>query len=325
MRTAATPAAVRTCTFGQSGPMIKPVWVVAALRWVQESRPPCLGMAVVARKPRKAVPPTGKPAAGPARSPAAATAKPRTPVTGAGDDALDLVFVARFAPFLRTLRSYTRLQVTGLDNLPAEGPAILAANHTGWLGLDYALAALSVYDGIDRLPRGMAHSAWFKAPATSKFASKVGLFEVTKDAMRRQLEKGDLVMIFPEGEKGAFRPGSDYTLEPFARGFVRVAMATQVPVVPVCILGGEESNPVGRRIESYDELLNIKGGLPIPKNLWPKPVKWRIKFLPPIDFSGYTALDADDNEAVHALADSVRTKIQRELRKMKVERGHPYL
>jgi 1-acyl-sn-glycerol-3-phosphate acyltransferase len=256
--------------------------------------------------------------AAPAAAPAAA------PVVTAPDGP-DLAFVARLAPFLRTLRNYTRLQVAGLDHVPEAGPAILAANHTGWLGLDYALTALSVYDGLGRLPRGMAHAAWFKAPATRTFARKAGLFEVTKDAMREQLARGELVMLFPEGEKGAFRPGSDYALEPFARGFVRVAMQAQVPVVPVAVLGGEESNPVGARIESYEALLNIKGGLPIPRNLLPKPVKWRIKFLPPIPFAGCTAADAEDSARVHAVAEDVRTRIQRELRKMKVERGHPYL
>jgi 1-acyl-sn-glycerol-3-phosphate acyltransferase len=256
----------------------------------------------------------------------AAAAKP-TPAAKPAPAAepLDLEFVEKLAPWLRTLRSYTRLQVAGLDHVPAMGPAILAANHTGWLGLDYALTALSVYDGLGRLPRGMAHAAWFKAPATRKFAGKVGLFEVTKDAMRAQLAAGELVMLFPEGEKAAFRVGGDYTLEPFARGFVRVAMASQVPVVPVAVLGGEEANPVGARVESYEELLNIKGGLPIPRNLWPKPVKWRIKFLPPLSFADCTAADADDPERVHAVAEDVRTRIQRELRKMKVERGHPYL
>jgi 1-acyl-sn-glycerol-3-phosphate acyltransferase len=240
-------------------------------------------------------------------------------------EGLDLEFVEKMAPFLRTLRAYTRLQVAGLDHVPETGPAILAANHTGGLGLDYALTALTVYDGLGRLPRGMAHAAWFKAPATRKFAGKVGLFEVTKDAMRAQLESGELVMLFPEGEKGAFRPGSDYQLEPFARGFVRVALATGVPVIPVAVLGGEESNPVGTRIESYDELLNIKGGLPIPRNLWPKPVKWRIKFLPPMFFARAKAEDADDHDKVHGIAEDMRSRIQRELRKMKVERGHPYL
>ncbi len=255
--------------------------------------------------------------------------KPKPPQQGASappaDGGVDMEFLERLAPFFRTLRNYFRLQVDGLDHVPVEGPALLACNHTGWLGLDYGLTALSVYDAYGRLPRGMAHEAWFKVPAAAQFAKRVGLFQVTKDAMREQLGQGNLVMIFPEGEKGAFRPGSDYVLEDFARGFVRVAMAARVPVVPVAILGGEESNPVGLRLESYEELLNLKGGLPIPRNLIPKPVKWRIRFLPPVPFTDYSESDAADRDRVHAIAEDVRTRIQRELRKMKVERGHPYL
>jgi 1-acyl-sn-glycerol-3-phosphate acyltransferase len=250
---------------------------------------------------------------------AAASASPDEP------DRFDADFVNKLAPALRGLRNYFRLRVDGLDHLPTEGPALLVANHTGWLGLDYALTALSVHDAIERTPRGMVHDAWFKSPATATFAKRVGLFQVTKDAMAQQVARGHLVMIFPEGEKGAFRPGSDYQLEPFARGFVRVAMATQVPVIPVAVLGGEESNPVGLRIESYEQLLNLKGGLPIPKNILPKPVKWRIRFLKPIPFTDYGPQDADDTDRVHAIAEDVRTRVQRELRKMKVERGHPYL
>lgn len=266
------------------------------------------------------------PKAAAAGAPAKAKAASGTPNTVAPvEDGLDLATVQRLAGFLRGLRTYFRLRVDGLDHLPHDGPALLAANHTGWLGLDYALTALSVYDAVERIPRGMAHEAWFKAPATAAFAKKVGLFHVTKDAMAQQLQAGNLVMVFPEGERGAFRPGSDYVLEDFARGFVRVAMATQVPVVPVCVLGGEESNPVGTRIEGYEDLLNLKGGLPIPKNLLPKPVKWRIRFLKPLEFTEYTAADAADSDRVHAIAQDVRTRIQRELRKMKVERGHPYL
>ncbi len=243
----------------------------------------------------------------------------------ASNDELDVAFLENLAPFFRGLRNYTRLKVDGLDHVPLDGPALIVGNHTGWLGLDYALTALSIYDAHERVVRGMAHSAWFSNPATKGFAKKVGLFQVTKDAMAEQLAGGNLVMMFPEGEKGAFRPGSDYTLEDFARGFVRVAMAAQVPVVPVAILGGEESNPVGKRIESYEELLKMRGGLPIPKNLIPRPVKWRIRFLPPLDFSKYTEADASNSELVHELAASTRSAIQRELRKMQVERGNPWI
>jgi 1-acyl-sn-glycerol-3-phosphate acyltransferase len=276
--------------------------------------------------------PTGKATSSPAKksAPSKAAKAAEQPVTPAvvgpqHADEFDLETVQKLAPFFRGLRTYFRLRVDGLDHLPHEGSALLAANHTGWLGLDYALTALSIYDAIERIPRGMAHEAWFRTPATSTFAKKVGLFPVTKDSMAQQLQANNLVMVFPEGERGAFRPGSDYTLEPFARGFVRVAMATQRPVIPVCILGGEESNPVGTRIESYEQLLNLKGGLPIPRNLLPKPVKWRIRFLPAISFADYSESDAADRDRVHAIAEDVRTRIQRELRKMKVERGHPYI
>lgn len=278
-----------------------------------------------------AAPRRGSKGAAPRHSPRAA-APPRSGAPGplandglSATDDLDKEFVNKLAPVLRTLRNYFRLKCDGLDHVPETGPALLVANHTGWLGLDYAMTALCVHDALDRTPRGMAHAAWFKAPGTASFARKVGLFEVTKDAMAKQLANGHLVMLFPEGEKGAFRPGSDYRLEPFARGFVRVAMATQVPVVPVAVLGGEESNPVGARIESYEELLNLKGGLPIPRNLLPKPVKWRIRFLKPLAFTDYGPADADDMDRVHAVAEDVRTRIQRELRKMQVERGNPYL
>lgn len=282
-----------------------------------------------AKTPASAKAPQGR-AGGKATKPAAKAAGKAAPTASARPEAVeqdrfDADFVNKLAPALRGLRNYFRLRVDGLENIPEQGAALLVANHTGWLGLDYALTALSVHDAMERTPRGMAHEAWFKSPTTATFAKRVGLFQVTKDAMAQQVARGHLVMLFPEGEKGAFRPGSDYVLEPFARGFVRVAMAHQVPVVPVAVLGGEESNPVGSRIESYEQLLNLKGGLPIPKNILPKPVKWRIRFLKPIPFTEYGPKDADDTDRVHAIAEDVRTRVQRELRKMKVERGHPYL
>ncbi len=228
-------------------------------------------------------------------------------------------------PIFKRLRNYSRVKVDGLEHIPLEGPGLLVGNHTGWLGLDYAFTALSVWEARERVVRGMAHSAWFANSATAKFARRCGILEISKDAMVERLEAGDLVMMFPEGEKGAFKPGKDYRLETFARGFVRVALATGTPVIPVCILGGEEANPVGTRIESYEELVHLRGGLPIPKNLIPKPVKWRIRCLPPLDLDGLGPSDVDDVEAVHGLAESTRQMIQLELRKMKLERGHPYL
>lgn len=252
----------------------------------------------------------------------APAAKRRTTKAAAPKDLVDEAVIAKLLPYLRALRGYTRLKADGLENVP-KGPAILAANHTGWLGLDYALTALVLHDEAKRTPRGMVHSAWFGNPVTAKFARQVGLIKVSKDSMAQGLREGHLVMVFPEGEKGAFRVASDYEVLEFARGFVRVAMAARVPVVPVAVLGGEESNPVDRTIKGYEEMLKLQ--LPVPRNILPKPVKWRIRFLPAIDFSDYSADDADDAQRVHAIAEDVRTRIQRELRRLQKERGHPYI
>ncbi len=249
---------------------------------------------------------------------------PKEPQATAGDG-LDMKFLERLVPVFKRIRTYSRLKVDGLDHVPENGAAILVGNHTGWLGLDYVFTALSVYDAYDRVVRGMAHAAWFGNPATASFAKKAGIIRISKDAMLERLSAGDLVMMFPEGEKGAFKPGKDYTLEEYARGFVRVAFESGAPVIPVCILGGEEANPVGVRLESYEELVDMRGGLPIPRNLIPKPVKWRIRFLPPLDLSEYDADDAADRDLVHSIAEHTRARMQRELRKMQVERGNPYL
>jgi 1-acyl-sn-glycerol-3-phosphate acyltransferase len=260
---------------------------------------------------------TARPAKKAAR-PVAKKAAPKK-AAPAAKDGLDEGVIARLLPVLRALRGYTRLKVDGLENVPAKGPAILAANHTGWLGLDYALTALVLHDEAGRTPRGMAHTAWFSNPVTATFARQVGLSKVSKEAMAEQLRRGHLVMVFPEGEKGAFRAASGYEVLEFARGFVRVALAEGVPIVPVAVLGGEESNPVERTIQGYEEMLKLR--LPVPRNILPKPVKWRIRFLPPLAASG----SPDDAAAVHAVAERAHAQVQAALRRLEKERGHPYL
>jgi 1-acyl-sn-glycerol-3-phosphate acyltransferase len=236
-------------------------------------------------------------------------------------DPLDPIVLNRILPLVRALRGYTRLKVEGLENIP-KGPAILAANHTGWLGLDYALTAVVVHDEKGRTPRGMAHQAWFMNGAVADFATKVGLSKVSKESMAQQVAAGHLVMVFPEGEHGAFRPASGYKVLEFARGFVRVAYETGVPIVPVAILGGEEANPVDRTIEGYSDLLKMP--IPVPKNLFPKPVKWMIRFLPPVDAKALGVKAVDDHDSVHAASAAVREQVQQALDDMREERGDPY-
>lgn len=247
-------------------------------------------------------PPEGPPAPDPARG-------------------FDPSLLHRVAPVFKLLRLYSRLEITGLERIEP-GPMILAANHTGWTGLDYAYTALGVYDALKRFPRGMAHSAWFRRPQTRDLARRLGLFEAGRENLREHLEQGELVILFPEGEKGAFKGERErYVLQPFAKGWARVALETRVPVVPVAIVGGEEANPSSGRIDSYEELLDLS--LPMPQNFFPRPVKWRISLLEPIR-SG-TGEPVNDEKAVEETSERVRSLIQTELQRLLSLRGHPYL
>lgn len=233
---------------------------------------------------------------------------------------VDQSLLQRLGPLYTALSLYSRLAVTGVERVPASGPAILAANHTGWLGLDYAFTALSLYKTRGRMPRGLVHDAWFANPRLADFASRLGLVRISKDGMRDLVRQGEVVMVFPEGQEGAFKVGENYNLQDFARGYVRVAMETGAPIVPVAILGGEEANPVLGHAENYKELLGSP--LPIPSfPFLPKPVKWRLRFLPPVEID-MRPDDATDRDKVHALSERIRGSIQSELETMRRERGN---
>lgn len=237
---------------------------------------------------------------------------------------VDEEFIRRVLIPYKLIRAYCRVTVEGLEHLPGRGSALIVANHTGWLGLDYANLAMTVHDATGRIPRGVVHPIWFKTRKISDAAGRLGLVPADKELMVSLLGKNKLVIVFPEAEQGAFKTVDEgpYQLLEFKRGFVRVAMTARVPIIPVAIVGGEEANPVLSRIPLTDSFFRLP--LPRPTNLLPKPVKWRISFLPPIPMRRYTKEDAADRSLVHRIARRVRDEIQEELGVQLEKRGHKY-
>lgn len=238
---------------------------------------------------------------------------------------IDPLLIEKFLPTLNLLHSYCRVQVEGLHHLP-KGPALLAANHTGWIGLDYANVAVTIYEERHRVLRGIVHPLWFAHPTVGDVARRLGLVPARKDLMVGLLRAGELVLVFPEAEQGAFKtttPSTLYHLQEFKRGFVRAAMATGVPIIPVAIVGGEEANPVLHRLSGLERLFHVP--VPVPHNLLPYPVKWRVSFLPPLPMDGYAKRDAADRALVHKIARRVRRQIRAEIKIQLAKRGHKYL
>jgi 1-acyl-sn-glycerol-3-phosphate acyltransferase len=238
------------------------------------------------------------------------------------DAQVDRKLIDRFVPPYRKVRDYCRLVVTGTENIPKEG-AVVAANHTGWTGLDHALLFLTLYEHDGRVPRTAVHESFFRVPGVRDLAPKLGFYEVGVQESTRILDAGGLVVFYPEAEQGNFKPISRYyQLERFQPGFARVALAAHKPILPVAILGGEEANPSLARIDATKPWLGLS--LPLPVNLVPFPVKWRTHFMPPVPVDKYLEGDADADLA-GVIARDVQALIQAELKNQLALRGNPFI
>lgn len=210
---------------------------------------------------------------------------------------------------LEIMRKYFRLEVEGIENVPAKGRVLIVPNHSGVTALDAVMVGNEIHRSKKRVPRILAHPLWFVGPNIRILARKMGLEEANKDAGENLLKKGNCVMIFPEGAAGNFKPTAQrYHLQEFRRGFVRMSMATKAPIVPTVVIGAEETNI---NLSSISLTKALKGTIiPIPLNVLPLPAKWKIIFLPKIDMSKYSKKDAANADLVHSISEQVRSMIQ---------------
>jgi 1-acyl-sn-glycerol-3-phosphate acyltransferase len=225
-----------------------------------------------------------------------------------------------------------RVEVGGVDNLPAEGGALLVANHAGGMwALDAVMTAVAVQreHPARRHLRMLGADLVFKTPVVGELARKLGVtFACSADA-ERLLAAGELVGVWPEGFKGIGKPFRDrYKLQRFGRGgFVQAAVRSGVPIVPVTIIGSEEIHPVLRNARTLARILNLPY-FPItptfpwlgPLGLIPLPSKWYIEFGAPIRTDELGPDAADDALAVFDLTDRVRETIQSSIYRLLVQR-----
>ncbi len=217
--------------------------------------------------------------------------------------------VPRFLGY--AMEKYFRLEVEGLDKLPQKGRALITPNHSGFLGLDALLLAHVISSRTPRVARILAHKAWFWTQLTAQPAQKLGLVKAHYEEGIRLLDKNRVVLVFPEGEQGNFKPSANmYELRPFHRGFVRMALASESPIIPTLVLGAEESNINLKQISLGLSKKRIT--LPLPLNFLPLPVKWKIKFLTP-RYLPFPKSSADDRDLVNEIAEEIQASMQAEL------------
>ena len=284
------------------------------------------------RAGRAWLPPLAVPAASPVRAAEAprgeggclpAENPKRGPTLAAAMREPDPAAIGRAAERLRVLRRYCRLQVEGVERLPA-APFVVVANHTGWAGLDYANLFITLHDEAGLVPRVAAHPSFFRVPALARRGEELGFYEASVSTSTRILDGKGVVAFFPEGEDGNFKPfWRRYQLQPFKPGFARAALATGAPVVPAVIVGGEDASPSLGRWKALEDALGVP--VPIPLNLVPFPVKWRIAFMHPVDPARYLSERGPDEDLAQHMARDLRRAMQEELDRQLGKRGNPLL
>ena len=217
---------------------------------------------------------------------------------------------------------YFRVEVEGIEHVPMEGGAVLVANHGGAaLPYDGAMLSLSVMNEaeIPRRVRVIGTEIFNMLPFVSHLYRKVGAAYAARDDAKELLRRGHLLGVFPEGEHGFMKPVWEaYRVGRLGRGgFADLAEEAGVPIVPVAIIGSEEVHPavmVSKRLAQLVRLIFPEQRveeIAVALNPIPLPIRWRIRFLPPVEPCG-PGRSIDTLERLER-AEDVRRSIQHAL------------
>ena len=224
-------------------------------------------------------------------------------------------------------RYWLRVQTKGIENVPP-GRVLLIANHAGnTFAYDGAMLALSLYlEGRPpRIVRGMAEYYLPTIPWFNVLMQRMGSVVGTPANCTQLLEREEAIMVFPEGERGFVKPyRKRYQLQRFGLGFLRLALETDTPIVPVGIVGAEEQSPGLANVRWLGKLVGSPAFPITPLFPWlgllgflPLPVKFRIHFGEPMRFEGEPS---DEDAVMETRVERVKTAIRGLIREGLAER-----
>lgn len=201
---------------------------------------------------------------------------------------------------------YFRVQTEGVDNVPASGPVLLVANHSGQLPLDGMLIgfALATRKHNPRMPRAMIERFFPTVPYLGNLLNQMGAVLGDPVNCAKMLSNDEAVIVFPEGIRGSGKMYRDrYQLKRFGSGFMHLAMEHQATVIPVGVVGCEETIPALANITPLARWLGVPYvPLAAPVIL---PAKVYLKFGQPMRFSN----DELGEEAIAERVDQVKSAI----------------
>ncbi len=212
-------------------------------------------------------------------------------------------------------RYWFRVETRGIERLP-RGRMLLIANHAGQVALDAAMIGCALFFEAEppRIMRGMGEYWLPTVPWVSEIMARTGSVVGTRKNCVDMLEQEEAVIAFPEGIRGMNKLiWQRYQLQRFGYGFMRLALETHTPIVPIAVVGSEEQAPAIANVEPLARLLRMPA-FPVtltwpwlgPLGLVPLPVKYHIEFGEPMWFEGNPN---DEDEVVAEKVDAVKERI----------------
>lgn len=220
------------------------------------------------------------------------------------------------------LDRWLKVQVEGHEHIPPTGRALLVASHGGALPWDAVVLLAALGRAAGRPVRPLVEDPVMTAPFLGTLLTRLGCARASQDNAARLLERDEAVLVFPEGMQGLGKLWRQrHKLMRFGRGgFVRLALRTKAPILPVAVVGAEDTSPL---------LFKIGGVMkekPLPyipvTPVVPLPARWRIRVGAPLDAAAEVPEATDI--AVSALANRVRDRIQQDMDTLVQERGSAY-
>jgi len=224
-----------------------------------------------------------------------------------------------------------RAEWEGLEKVPTDGGALLVANHAGAIPSDAPVIMHGIEKELGRPVYGLADYFFRSVPVLGTLWSRAGGVPANPDNAYRLLhDQHQLAVVFPEGTKGPSKSFTDrYQLRRFGRGgFVEIAMRAGIPIVPIAVVGSEESMPVVLRLPALAKLIGVPY-FPITANFLmlgplgvvvPFPAKFRLRVLDPVTFDVEPDCDHYPKSRVMQEAERIRSALQSALFDMLEER-----
>jgi 1-acyl-sn-glycerol-3-phosphate acyltransferase len=224
--------------------------------------------------------------------------------------------------------NWFRVEWEGLEKIPTEGGALLVANHAAAIPSDAPVIMHGIEEELGRPVYGLADHLFKGMPVVGTlWARGGGVAAHPENAYRLLREQEHLVLVFPEGGKGPGKTYNErYQLRRFGRGgFVEIAMRAGVPVIPIAVIGAEESMPIVFKVPYLSRLLGLPY-VPITANmllLGPLlglvgyfPAKFKLQVLDPVHFDVPPDQDRYSKSRVMDEAESIRVNLQEALYEM---------